>query len=154
MNSTEAKHTRNTGMLPLQNWPLLPSHDWFHVLLLHHRFYGFFSTHIKRTIARAQLILFCLPLVHADDILFFYTNLHRSLRFSIIIQSTYVILNVLPKFIRSMLHSVICNDLIRLLKLCCGIVCRRPKCKWMCECVWMVLCYELASHIGFFSSPQ
>ncbi len=60
---------------------------------------------------------FCLPLAHADDILFFYRNACRSLRVNRCHHRT-VYTHVVAKFIRSMSHSVTCSDLIGLLKSC------------------------------------
>lgn len=61
----------------------------------------------------------CLPLAYANYILFLYSILNciianSSLDFIIVIT---VYKHVITKFITSKLHSVICDDLIRLLKL-------------------------------------
>ncbi len=59
----------------------------------------------------------CLPLAHADDVLFFYRNVRHVVRVNRCHHRT-VYTHVVAKFIRSMSHSVTCNDLIGLLKSC------------------------------------
>ncbi len=82
-----------------------------------HRFH-FFSAHLKTTNAWVWLSCsFCLPQAHADDVLFFYSNVHRSIQVNRCHHRT-VYIHVVVKFIRSMAHSVTCNDLIGLIKLC------------------------------------
>ncbi len=53
---------------------------------------------------------FCLPLAHADDVLLFYSNMRRIVRVNRCHHRT-VYTHVVTMFIRSMLHSVTCNDL-------------------------------------------
>ncbi len=55
----------------------------------------------------------CLPLAHADDVLFFCSNVRRIVRVK-----GAIIVHVVAKFIRSISHNVTCNDLIGLLKSC------------------------------------
>ncbi len=73
-----------------------------------------FFQHIKTTTAKMIVHHVDLPLAHADDVLFFYSNIRQVSR-SVGHHRT-VYMHVVDRFIRSMLHSVICNDLIRLLK--------------------------------------
>lgn len=53
-----------------------------------------------------------LPLAQAYGVLL-ESKFHNSIGV-IIVQSTYVILDVTPSFFRSMMRSVICGDLVRL----------------------------------------
>ncbi len=77
----------------------------------------FFSMHKTSNCQSVIHHAFCLPLAHADEVLFFYSNVHRSVRLNRCPHLT-VYMHVVPKFIRSMSHSVTCNDLIGLLKSC------------------------------------
>ncbi len=76
-----------------------------------------FSAHIKNTNAKVWFIMFFLFTTSACWWHFFFcSNMRRSVRVKgvLIVQSTHVV----AKFIRSMSHSVTCNDLIGLLKSC------------------------------------
>ncbi len=77
----------------------------------------FLSAHIKTTTAKVLSCSFCSPLAHADEVLFFYSNVHRSVRVNRCHHHT-VYTHVVAKFIRYMPHRVTCNDLIGLLKSC------------------------------------
>ncbi len=70
----------------------------------------FLSAHIKTTTAKVLSCSFCSPLMHADDVLFFYSNVHRSVRVNRGHHHT-VYTHVVAKFIRYMPHRVTCNDL-------------------------------------------
>ncbi len=54
------------------------------------------------------------PLAHADDVLFFCSNVRRIVR----VKGVVIIVHVVTKFIRSISHNVTCNDLIGLLISC------------------------------------
>ncbi len=74
-----------------------------------------FSAQIKTTTGKVwSIMLFCLPLAYADDILF-YSNMRCIVRVNRCLHCT-VYTHVVAMFIRAMLHSVTCNDLIGLLK--------------------------------------
>ncbi len=66
--------------------------------------FHFFPAHIKNS--NWFLMLFCLPLEHADDIVFFYRNLHCSIRVNKCHHRT-VYMQVVPKFIRSISHNAV-----------------------------------------------
>ncbi len=77
-----------------------------------------FSAHIKTTTGKVwSIMLFCLPLAYTDDVLLFCSNMRRIVRVNRCHHCT-VYTHVIAMFIRAMLHSVTCNDLIGLLKSC------------------------------------